>query len=293
MIQYLEQNAKLVDSYLEEKLTWEKAPSILVEAIKYGTLGGGKKVRSSLLFATGNAFGIERKELLPLAGTLEMVHSFSLIHDDLPCMDNDDFRRGKPSLHKAFGEALAVLAGDALLVEGISLTIRDANFLSHFGSEKILQSIQILLEALGVEGMVGGQVLDIEGEGKKVSQEQILEIYRLKTACLIRAAILCGAILGNASSQEQERLDKFGWLIGECFQLKDDILDLTGESEQLGKTIGKDLLQDKATLIKVKGLDSAQAILKEKFTQAKSLLPDEDRYQLLLGLAKFIVERER
>ncbi len=288
---FLRDCAQRVDQFLEKRLP-VGGPVRLQEALRYGVIGGGKKLRASLLFATCEAYNLAQEKLLPLAGAIEMIHSFSLAHDDLPCMDNDDFRRGKPSMHRAFGEAMGVLAGDALLIEGLSLFLTDAQFLHTFGAAKIIEITQLLLAALGVQGMVGGQVWDLEYEKKRVTEEEVRKIYLAKTARFIQFPILSGAILGGADQKEREILGKFGLQLGVCFQAKDDILDVTEESSTLGKTAGKDLEQDKATLIKVKGLQRAQEFMWEEFDQAVTLLSELERpFPRLLAVARLIVER--
>ena len=289
---FLQENAHLVDEYLERYFSPLSVTSSLVSPIIYG-VKGGKKIRASLALATGLSYGIEKEHLLPVASAIEMVHAFSLVHDDLPCMDNDDYRRGKPSMHRAFGEAMAVLAGDALLIEGLRLIVGNEQLVEFFGKEKVLDMVNVILKALGIEGMVEGQVLDLEGEGKEVSEEKVWEIYRKKTASFLTASILCGAIAGSATSQEKEVLEKFGMLLGECFQVKDDILDVTQEKEILGKTPGKDEIQDKATLVKIKGVKESEKIMKNKEEEAIHLLLSIPcSFPLLLEIARFVIERK-
>lgn len=290
--QFLKESAREVDEFIESHLPSRGVPPRLLEAMHYGAVGGGKKIRASLLFATAEAYGVERKTLLPLAAGIEMIHTFSLVHDDLPCMDNDDYRRGKPSMHRAFGEAMGVLVGDALLVEGLSLFVNDGGFVSAFGTERTLRMTQVILKALGGEGMVGGQVLDLEYQGKGVGENEVYRIYYMKTARFIQAPVVCGGIAGGVESEEQNVLAKFGLKLGVCFQIKDDLLDVTQESSVLGKTAGKDIEQDKATLVKIKGLETTEKILQDEFEQAVALLSSLGRsFERLLDIAHFIVER--
>ena len=292
IIQYITENTILLDRYLEQKLVFPEAPPRLVEALRYGVVGGGKKIRASLCMATGEAFGIERESLLPLAAGIEMIHSFSLVHDDLPEMDNDDYRRGKYSLHKAFGGAMGILAGDALLVEGFRFFLSDHTFRQLVGDAQLIHILQVLLSALGVEGMVGGQVLDIDSEGTEVNEERVNDIYRMKTARFIQASILCGAVVGKASEDEMHNLGQFGLLLGECFQMKDDLLDVTQSSNILGKTAGKDTEQDKATLVKLYGIHTTQEIMENRFREAETILSSFNRsFFHLKELARFIVTR--
>jgi len=293
VLDYLEENALLVDAFLEEKLCYQSAPPVLEKAMRYGTIGGGKKVRASLLFASGEAFGVEREKLLPLAAGIEMIHSFSLVHDDLPCMDNDDYRRGKLSMHCAFGEAMAVLVGDALLVEGLRIFATDQRFLKEFGKELIWEILVVLLEVLGVSGMLSGQVLDIQNEGQPVSESVAEQIIVMKTARFIQAAVLCGAILGGAGNAERSLLSDFGLLLGKCFQLKDDLLDVTGSRDKLGKTAGKDLVQKKATLLRATGFENAKRQLQSWYEEALGVLSHIRRpVGRLRDIARFVVERE-
>lgn len=289
----LERNARLVEDFTVNHLTREGVPPVLWESVIYGAKGG-KKLRASLLFATAGAYHIEGEQVLPLAAGIEMMHSFSLVHDDLPCMDNDDFRRGKPSLHRAFGEAMGVLAGDALLVEGLRMFVENKEFLKNFGWRKTVAVMQVLLKALGNQGMVGGQVLDLLYQGREEIQEgEIIDMYRRKTAFFIQAPILCGSILGGAPKKEQKALAQFGLLLGECFQIKDDILDVTQESARLGKTAGKDLAQGKATLVRVKGVQEAEKIMHDKFQTAYQILESLPRdFSPLLALSHFVITRE-
>ncbi|HSV31429.1 MAG TPA: polyprenyl synthetase family protein [Atribacteraceae bacterium] len=290
--EYLDKNADFVDDFLDRHLNEPAAPSRLIEAMRYGVLKGGKKIRASLLFATGEAFSITLENLLPLAAAIEMIHSFSLVHDDLPSIDNDDFRRGKPSLHRAYNEGMGVLAGDALLVDGLRLIVTDQNFTGRFGLEKGWEIVGILLEALGSAGMVGGQVFDIENEGRQASWDEVRRIYRMKTAGFIQAPILCAAVAGGCSPGEKEVLSRFGLFLGECFQMVDDLLDISQPSKRLGKTAGKDLVQQKATLVRLFGTDRTREFLDKTYREALSVVSALDRpLDNLLAIAAFIVER--
>ncbi|HHT11384.1 MAG: polyprenyl synthetase family protein [Atribacterota bacterium] len=292
IIQYINENAILLDNHLEQRLFFPEAPTRLMEALRYGVIGGGKKLRASLCLATGEAYGIKREDLLSLAGGIEMIHSFSLVHDDLPEMDNDDYRRGKYSLHKAFGGAMGILAGDALLVEGFRFILSDSHFCRLVGNTKLLKILNVLLDALSVEGMVGGQVLDIDLEGTEADEEQVMDIYRMKTARFIQAPILCGAIVGGVNKKELNDLERFGLLAGECFQIKDDLLDVTQPSEILGKTAGKDVQQEKATLVKIYGIHGTQEIMENLFREAEAILNQTNRsFSLLREIAHFIITR--
>ncbi len=288
----LARSAWLVEEFTRKHLPRRGVPPVLWDSVVYGATGG-KKLRASLLFATAWAYGIPEEKVLPLAAGIEMIHSFSLVHDDLPCMDNDDFRRGKPSLHRAFGEAMGVLAGDALLVEGLRMFVENREFLKAFGTRKTIAVLRVLLRALGNQGMVGGQVLDLLYQGKEVTEQKVFEIYRRKTAYFIQAPILCGGILGGASRREKSLLARFGLLLGECFQIKDDLLDVTQESVRLGKTAGKDLVQGKATLVRVRGITKTEEIMNALFERACQILAPLPRdFGMLFALSRFVITRD-
>jgi geranylgeranyl pyrophosphate synthase len=226
-------------------------PARLNEAMRYAVFGGGKRLRPALVRLTCAHFGGADADAALAAVAVECVHTYSLVHDDLPCMDDDDLRRGRPTCHKVFGEALAVLAGDALLTQAFALLARTGSKAGDF--------VRCLAEAAGSSGMVGGQVLDLEAEGARVSRTAVDQIHLLKTAALLGASCEMGAISAGASPADRLAAQSFGLALGRCFQAVDDILDVTGDAATLGKTPGKDERAQKPTLVAALGLDGARA----------------------------------
>ena len=254
----------------EEKLAHYLAtcrgPEQVLDAMRYSLLGGGKLVRPVLLVSTWEA--LQRPGALdpwPAACALEFIHTYSLIHDDLPAMDDDDLRRGRPSCHKAFGEALAILAGDGLLTESFRLLADEYRP----WPRQALQLTRELARAAGCAGMVGGQALDISYTGSRLEQEQLETMHRLKTGALLGAAVRCGAILAGAPAREIERASDWAGKIGLAFQVADDLLDVVATSENLGKTAGKDSCQGKSTYVDLLGVDACRHYLHDLLGQAR------------------------
>nr|WP_175478650.1 farnesyl diphosphate synthase [Clostridium homopropionicum] len=237
-----------LDNYFENKGTYNK---VIYDSMAYSVKVGGKRIRPTLMLYTYNMFKNDFNNILPIACALEMIHTYSLIHDDLPCMDNDDLRRGKPTNHKVFGEAIAVLAGDGLLNEAMSIMFNE----SLKGDKNVLEACSIISNAAGVEGMIGGQIVDIISEGKLIDKDQLYYMHKCKTGALIKSSIVAGAILGGASKGEINILDEFGEKLGLIFQIKDDILDVVGETEILGKNAKSDIENNKTTFVTQFGLD--------------------------------------
>ena len=235
-------------NYFENKGSFNK---VIYDSASYSLNIGGKRIRPLLMLLTYNMYKENWREILEFSSAIEMIHTYSLIHDDLPCMDNDDLRRGKPTNHKVYGEDIAVLAGDALLNEAMNVMMK---FSLNHGREALVAS-QKIAEAAGAEGMMGGQVVDIINEGKKISEEELRYMHMKKTGALIKVSIVAGAILGNASEEEIELLEKFGENLGLAFQIKDDILDVIGNTEKLGKKVLSDEENDKTNFISMHGLD--------------------------------------
>ena len=239
--QYLSEGKKLIDEQMLSFLPQGKAyPESIHEAMRYSLLAGGKRLRPVLLMAAAEAVGGDRHTMLPFAIAAELIHTYTLIHDDLPALDNDDLRRGKPTNHKVFGEAIAILAGDALLTQAFIIMTREAG-METVPPECILKATHEMAGALGSTGMIGGQVVDLESEGKRINSETLEYIHIYKTGFLIRACIRCGGVLSQASKGQLSSLSSFGAHIGLAFQIIDDILDITGDEEKLGKDIGSDL----------------------------------------------------
>lgn len=261
----------------------------LYEAMYYSVEVGGKRIRPILLILTYLLYKKDYKEIMPVAGAIEMIHTYSLIHDDLPSMDNDDLRRGKPTNHKVFGEGIAVLAGDALLNEAMNLLFRFCNN----GKENSLKACTLISEAAGAEGMIGGQVVDILSEGRKISTEELMYMHSKKTGALIKCSILAGGILGNADNDELEILSSFGEKIGLAFQIKDDILDVIGDTNVLGKKVKSDADNDKTTFITIYGIEECIELCKELTEESLSLIDKlSGDTTKLKDITLFLLERE-
>lgn len=265
-------------------------PKQLLAAMRHGALNGGKRLRPFLVIETAKLFGVTGKSALRTATALECVHCYSLIHDDLPAMDDDDLRRGKPTVHKKWDDATAILAGDALLTLAFDIladpkTHKDATI----RSELVLQ----LARAAGLGGMVGGQMLDLMAEKKTPNENGIKQLQAMKTGALLRFACEAGAIVGNASAKERKAMIKFGEYIGQAFQLADDILDVTATTEQMGKKVAKDQGKGKGTLVALYGIESAQKQADALVTKAIKLLkPYGKKAEMLSACAEYIVTRK-
>ena len=288
---YLEERRGLVEDALDRFIPRaDEPPERLHESIRYSVLAPGKRIRAILVIAGAEAVGGEARLVLPTACALECIHAFSLIHDDLPCMDNDDFRRGRPTNHKVFGEAMAMLAGDALLALAFELIADNAHLAPN---DRVVPVMKLISRAAGTAGMVGGQVTDIESEGKEITADELQAIHLRKTAELIRASVLSGAILSGASGNELDAMEKFGRSVGLAFQIADDILDVIGDEARIGKPVGSDARQDKATYPRVFGLPESKRRAHEeveKAVEAIAILPDSAAP--LRGIASYIVERD-
>ncbi len=283
----------LVDPALDRALPPEgEWPATIHRAVRYSLFAGGKRIRPALALAAGDAVGGSRDEVLPLALAVEMIHTYSLIHDDLPAMDNDDLRRGKPTSHKVFGEAIAILAGDALLTRAFHLL---AEVPAGWDAERLrrrLAATALLGEASGTTGLIGGQVEDLESENRAVPAAALERLHRAKTGALLRACVVGGALLGGAHPDQRAALERYASAIGLAFQVVDDVLDATEDARQLGKTAGKDQAAHKATYVSVHGLERARAMARGLLDEAlQALQPFAERGALLADLARLIVER--
>ncbi len=262
-------NGQLDDCLRKDTYDVSENPAGLWEAMRYGTLNGGKRIRAILAIEACLACGGTLEAVLPTACGIELVHAQSLIHDDLPCMDNDDMRRGKPSVHKAFGESTAVLAGDALIALAFGVIAKQTP-LSVVSSEIVLQVIRDFSDVTSVKGLVNGQYVDIAYEGKVFTPEILDYIHTYKTGALFQFALSAGARLAGASAPVIQRFQRIGQLVGLAFQIVDDLLDIGGTTEDLGKTAGKDLLQEKATYPALYGVSASrthvEALMQEAFT---------------------------
>ncbi|PSL41129.1 geranylgeranyl diphosphate synthase type II [Planomicrobium soli] len=279
----------LIENEMSEMIQSLAVPKSLKEAMNYSLQAGGKRIRPILLLAVLEEFGVRHPDALKVAAAIEMIHTYSLIHDDLPSMDDDDLRRGMPTNHVVYGEALAILAGDALLTYSFGVIAR----LEHVPSDDKVRLIDLMSVSSGAEGMVGGQVLDIEGEEKKLTLEELEKVHRLKTGALLTYSILAGAILAQAADEEIVALSRFGEHLGLAFQIRDDILDVTGTSEELGKTAGKDESSEKSTYPSLLTLPKAKEKLEFHATEALQAISElNGELSLLRELTELIVQRK-
>ncbi len=288
---YLARRAAEVNQWLDRLVPSETTPpEQLHRAMRYSLLAGGKRLRPSLTLAAGEAVGADTDDLMPAACAIEMIHTYSLIHDDLPAMDNDDLRRGRPTCHKAFGEAVAILAGDALLTQAFRVLSADA---PHRDAERQVQVIREIATAAGtVDALIGGQIADIESEGKNVDASTLEYIHRSKTGAMITAPVVVGGIIAGASEEQIDKLRGYGQRIGLAFQIADDILDVTSTSEQLGKTPGKDQAANKATYPAIHGIATSQARARQLVEEAVEIVSGLHlKTHMLEEIARFIIAR--
>ncbi|OSQ36656.1 farnesyl-diphosphate synthase [Thalassospira mesophila] len=263
----------------------------LFEAMRYSTMGEGKRLRPFLVLAASELFRVSRTSALRVAAAIEMVHTYSLIHDDLPAMDNDDLRRGKPSCHKQFGEATAILAGDALLTQAFEVLVDEE---THPDPRVCTQLVRAMARAAGPYGMVGGQMIDLAGEGQSLSEAQVTHLHLLKTGRMFAFACEAGAILGKAPTSMRMALRAYAHDMGLAFQIKDDLLDVEASSADLGKTAGKDVEQEKSTFVKLLGLEQAREQAQMLCDQAIDHLGVFDgEGEPLRAVARFVIERQR
>ena len=266
-----------------------QVPGRLHDAMRYATLDGGKRVRPLLVFAAGELFNADRAALARAATAVEMIHAYSLVHDDMPCMDDDALRRGKPTVHVKYDEATALLVGDALQAQAFLV-------LSDIAGEPslILKMIRVLATAAGSVGMCGGQAIDLDSVGMRLSLDELEQMHCLKTGALLRASVLLGALSGKALTEsEQSALDVYADAIGLAFQVVDDVLDATADSNTLGKTAGKDAADNKPTYVSILGLEQSRALAEKLRHDAhQAIMPFGDRARRLRELADMIVERK-
>lgn len=291
--QYLEHQRQRVDRFLEHSLPDSlRDPDILYESMRYSLLGGGKRVRPILTIAAAQALGYDNDAMLPFAASLEFVHTYSLIHDDLPAMDDDDYRRGRLTNHKVYGDGMAILAGDALLTMAFELCSQEESRLGLSASQQ-LHIVRELAFGSGHQGMVGGQVMDIQAENQEVELAHLQKIHSHKTGQLIRAAVRIGGIIGGASSRQLESLTGYAEDIGLAFQIADDVLDMVGTREELGKDAGADEKRGKQTYPSFFGIDGARQLGEECVQRAISRLEGFDHQaDPLRHIATYIVQRK-
>ena len=291
---YLQEKEDIVNKALDTLLPKEdEFPQRLHKAMRYSVFAGGKRIRPILAIAAAEVFGKTAANVINIACAIELIHTYSLIHDDLPAIDNDDLRRGLPTNHKVFGEAIALLAGDALLTKAFQI-MSQPSAVSGQQSALILKSIHEIAKAAGSTGMVGGQVVDIESEGKEVAFPVLEYIHIHKTGELILASVRAGAILAGAENKELETITRYGEAIGLAFQIADDIIDVEGNKEDVGKNIGGDAKKGKVTYPSILGVDESRKRARELVDMAITALKDFDRKaEPLREIARYIVERKK
>ena len=267
----------------------ENHQASIYDAMEYSLFSGGKRIRPVLCVACAEVFG-NAEEALPFACALEMIHTYSLIHDDLPCMDDDDLRRGKPTSHIVYGEAMAVLAGDALLNYAFETVLQHAKCQPAL----TVEGLKILAECAGTEGMIGGQVIDLESEGKSIDYVTLMAMHIHKTGALMMAAAKCGALIGGGTKEDVLNMEKYARYLGVAFQIKDDILDVESTTEMLGKPVGSDSSNHKTTFVTLYGLEQSQKML-EDYTQKaiETIEPYGEKAAFLKDLSDFLLKRNR
>lgn len=293
LTRYMKERQRLVDRTLRALLAPSsgKPPRTLDRAMRYSLFSGGKRIRPILALASAEALGARLEPVLPFACGLEMIHAYSLVHDDLPAMDDDDLRRGKPTNHVVFGEGMAILAGDGLLTEAFRVMAEGALAVPKRG-QAALRALHEVALAAGAGGMVGGQVLDLEAEEKKPTRARVEAIHTRKTGAMIRAAVRVGGLLGGATPRQYERLDQYGTAIGLAFQVTDDILDIEGGTEKTGKREGRDAELNKATYPAAIGLDRSKRLARQLREDALSALqPFGPAAEPLRQICHLIVDR--
>lgn len=263
---------------------------IIYDAMRYSLFAGGKRLRPILMWETARMCGGDWEDVEPFACAMEMIHTYSLIHDDLPAMDNDDLRRGMPTNHIKFGEAHAILAGDALLNRAFEITSE----YKYINPERALRAMAVLAKSSGTEGMIGGQVVDLDAEGRKISLDELRYIHLLKTGAIIRSSCVIGAVMAGADEDSIKAVDEYARNLGVAFQIRDDILDVIGTAKELGKPIGSDEKSEKNTYVSLCGIDESKKLVTEFSSKAKKAL---DRFGekagFLLDLTDYLVDRNK
>ena len=289
---YISSQNKEINSFLESAISENNQDQRIVAAMKYSLMAGGKRLRPVLCVAAAEAVGGQPSDALPAAAALEMVHTYSLIHDDLPAMDDDGLRRGKPTCHVAFDEATAILAGDALLTLAFQIlsSVKISNA-SHAATW--LQVIRTIACAAGYGGMIQGQMLDISSEGRTLSIAELESMHYLKTGALIAASLRCGAIIGGANEEQLTSLDRYAQHVGLAFQVADDILNVEGDPKLMGKAVGTDQLREKSTYPSILGLNKSKELAQNLVRKALQAIENFDnRSDALRAIAKYVIERK-
>ncbi|MCK5683706.1 polyprenyl synthetase family protein [bacterium] len=296
--EYFKKNLKLIDDYMDSVLPAEsEEPQSLYSAMRYSLFAGGKRFRPILAMTVYKMFSEDYEKILPFCACVEMIHTYSLIHDDLPCMDDDDLRRGKPSNHIKFGESMALLAGDALLTHAFTVFLGES-LNAGVDPEKIVRAGEIIGNKIGIMGMVIGQVFDLESERKPIDLKALEKIHRNKTGRLIETCINVPAVFTSIDNSRGVflSLQRYSSLLGMIFQITDDILDVEGNTEELGKTVGRDEYLEKATYPRIIGIKKTKEILKSYVIDAKACLkdfPDNEYCDILEGIIDYLVERKK
>ena len=291
--EYLKDNKIFIESEIEGFLKNLSYPKVIAEGMRYAVLNGGKRIRPILLFMTLQILGIGREKGASVAAAIELIHSYSLVHDDLPAIDNDDYRRGKLTTHKKFGEAQGILIGDSLLTYAFYILSSQTNDLE---PKQIVEIIKLTSDYAGINGMIGGQMIDIESENKDISIETLKYIHAHKTGKLLRLPVECACIIANASKEEREVLIEYSKLIGLAFQIKDDILDIEGDFETIGKPVGSDIELNKSTYPSIFGMEETKRLLNKTLDKAKIIIENkfgEKNSENLIQLADYIGKRNK
>lgn len=285
--------------HIEAVLDWylprpEGLQKTVLTAMNTTVKSGGKRLRPMLMEETYHMFGGEGEVIEPFMAAIEMIHTYSLIHDDLPALDNDDYRRGKKTCHIVYGEDMAILAGDALLNYAYETASKAFDMAKGQETERVIQAMKILASKPGIYGMIGGQTADVELEGTPLTMEQILFIHKNKTSALIEACMMIGAVLAGADEDEVKRMEQCGEAIGLAFQIQDDILDLVGDEEEIGKPVGSDERNHKATYVTLKGLEQSKEDVREISMKAIDILKDYDQENgYLTRLTEYLISRTK
>lgn len=286
---YLKERGELVNDYLAKRLGVDSI-SLVDKAMEYSVTAGGKRLRPILLMGSADALGCDGTKFLPVAAGLEMIHTYSLIHDDLPSMDNDDYRRGRLTNHKVFGDAMALLAGDGLLTQAFEVILEQKGV----DPATLLEVVHLIAKCAGPAGMVGGQALDITSENKKLTYEEMKQLHEAKTGAMFIAAVRSGALLAGADDVSLEALTKFASLFGLAFQITDDIMDVVGDAAIMGKPVGSDAKLNKSTYVSLYGLDKARAMAADTLAQAETVLePFGMKAEPLLEITRHMINRQK
>ncbi|EQF26018.1 polyprenyl synthetase family protein [Clostridioides difficile CD160] len=290
--QCLKEKASFIENVLKEYMPKEEGyQKTVIEAMNYSLSAGGKRLRPILTLEACKIVGGNEEEAIPFAVAIEMIHTYSLIHDDLPALDNDDLRRGRPTNHKVYGEAMGILAGDALLNYAFEVMLSGS--INKENPEKYLKAINEIAKGAGIYGMIGGQVVDVESENKQIEKEKLDYIHMNKTAAMMVGCMRAGAIIGGANSEQMEEITKYAKNIGLSFQIVDDILDIVGDEAKLGKKVGSDIENHKSTYPSLLGLDKSKEIAYNLIDEAKKSIEKlSDDVDFLKGLAEYIIDRE-